>query len=337
MKCGIMAGLLWSVVWSGAAPPRDGEQQSGRKKPNRSFVWQVEGEANTIYLAGSMHLLRGRDLPLPKAFGIAYEDSGRLLFEISPAESESPEAMKRAMEKGRYENGKTLRDAISKEAYAELCEYVEEVGMPAGAWDGVRPWMAMMSITLVEIAKMGALAEFGVEKVIGDKAKKDGKKVTGLETLEKQLGIFETLDAKVQEKMLVKALHERETLAEDYPRMVTSWKNGDDKAFMEMAFDGMDDSEAGRFYEKILYERNREWVGSIEKILSGSENVMVVVGAGHLLGERGLVDLLRKKGYEVKRVPGSSAKKPDSALRPNPNPGARNRHLVPEAAIPGAA
>ncbi len=324
----LLGALLLGSAWPCAADQKNADQ---KEKSIGSCVWKVEGEKSTVYLAGSLHLLRREDLPLPKAFDVAYEDSARLVFEIAPEEAEGPEAMALSMKLGSYEEGKTVKDEVSEECYEELQKYAKEAGMPEGALDGFRPWLSMMTITVMEMMKIGALPGFGVEKVLGDRAEKDGKNVAGLETIKEQLGVFVALDAKTQEKMLMETLEERKTMADEYPKMVKLWRQGNTREFMKLAFDDLEDPEAKKFYERILFKRNGNWIEPIEKALSGEENVMVVVGTGHLVGKGSVVDLLKKKGHKVRRVrvPAENEAEPK---KPKP----KKRDLVP-VALPGAA
>jgi uncharacterized protein YbaP (TraB family) len=168
-------------------------------------------------------------------------------------------------------------------------------------------------------------------------AKEGGKKIAGLETLEYQLDLFSKMEPKLQERMLVESVREAEGMAEEFPKMVEAWRIADEKAFEESAFDDKDDPEVRAFYEVILYGRNRDWIGKIEKLLESNENVMVVVGAGHLIGEGSVVELLAEKGHSVvqlkgrgkrgKAAPPAAGEKPEPKREPKPK--SKKRDLVP--------
>ncbi len=282
-----------------AAPARKNRRAGAT---TTASVWKVEGDKNTVYLAGSMHLLRAEDTPLPRPYARAFRDSARLVYEIAPDEEGTAKAAALSLEKGTYAGGKTLADEISKEAYRELGAFLKKSGMPADSFDKFRPWMGSMAITMVEMLKIGAVADFGVEKMLQDQAEAGGKEITGLETVEFQLGLFADMDLKLQERMLLDTVREAESMADEFPKMVAAWRSGDEKAFGEIAFDDLDDPEVRAFYEVILFGRNRTWLPKIEEFLKEDANVMVVVGAGHLMGEGSVIDLLRQNGHKVTQL-----------------------------------
>lgn len=308
-------------------------KQNRRGGRTPACVWKIEGEHCTVYLAGSMHLLREGDLPLPRQYARAFNDSARLVFEIAPEEEDSPKAARLSLEKGSYADGKKLSDEISEEAYREVAGFLEKSGMPAGSFDQFRPWMSAMTITMVEMMKIGAMPQFGVEKILQGLASEADKEIDGLETLEFQLDLFSGMDAKLQERMLVESVREADTIGDEFSRMVQAWRVADEMAFKETAFDDLDDPEARAFYDVILFGRNRSWIGKIEEMLAGDENVMVVVGAGHLMGEGSVVELLRAKGHKVTQLKarGKERKrdlKPGTP-EPKPRPEPGKRDLVP--------
>jgi len=336
--------LALSLAISAILPHLPAQEEAEPSKPNRrgaggtpACVWKIEGERNTVYLAGSMHLLREEDLPLPRPFLRAFRNSTRLVFEIAPEEEGSPKAARLSLEKGTYGDGKKLSDEISEEAYTEVAGFLEKAGMPAGSFDQFRPWMGAMTITMAEMMRIGALPQFGVEKVLEGLANEAGKEIDGLETLEFQLGLFGGLEPKLQERMLVESVREAGTLGDEFPKMVAAWRVADEKAFEESAFDDKDDPEVRAFYEVVLYGRNREWIGKIEALLKEDENVMVVVGAGHLLGQGSVVELLRAKGHKITRMKEGGKGRPREPKpempKPEPEPereeNAKERDLVP--------
>lgn len=264
-------------------------------------VWKVEnkGGGATLYLAGSIHLLAEEDHPLPAAFAQAYESSERLVLEVKS--TGGPEGDVAAFEQGMYGNGSgSIRDDLSAETYKKLKGFLAEAGLPTGAMDGFRPWMAAMTLSLTEIMKLGCRPDLGVDSFFEGKALEDRKPVTGLETTEFQIGLFVKLDGEMQEQMLLSTIEDMASIETEFPRMVKAWREGDDKTLRKLMVESMADMP--EFRAEILDKRNRRWMKDLVKMLDGEENVMVVVGAGHLVGRQGLVQLLRKRGYKVGRL-----------------------------------
>ena len=262
-------------------------------------LWKVtEGDSGpSIYLAGSIHILSEDDHPLHPAFEAAYRAVDDLVLEI--ATNEDPGSDTLALEKGMYGKGRKISDDLSPQMYAELGKYLKGVGLPPTAMDGFRPWMASMTISITEIMKMGGRPELGVDTFFEERAVKDGKTVRGLETTEFQIGLFAKLDKEEQEKMLGSTLKDMATVETDFPKMVKAWRQGDDATVEQMIDDSM--SGSPQFRKELLDNRNENWAKKIKEYIKGDKDIMVIVGAAHLVGEKGLIELLKVSGLRVER------------------------------------
>ncbi|MEC8906219.1 MAG: TraB/GumN family protein [Verrucomicrobiota bacterium] len=273
-------------------------------------LWKVTGDGSgpSIYLAGSIHILSEDDHPLHPAFEAAYRASDDLVLEI--ATNDDPGSDTLALEKGMYGKGRKISDDLSPEMYAELGKYLKGVGLPTTAMDGFRPWMAGMTISITEIMKMGGRPELGVDTFFEERAVKDGKTVRGLETTEFQIDLFAKLNKDEQEKMLGSTLKDMASVETDFPKMVKAWREGDD-ATVEMM---IDDSMSGtpQFRKALLDNRNENWAKKINEYLKGDKDIMVIVGAAHLVGEKGLIKLLKGSGLRVERWNAENKKKKPS-------------------------
>ena len=262
-------------------------------------LWKVTGDDSgpSIYLAGSIHILSEDDHPLHPAFEAAYRAVDDLVLEI--ATNEDPGSDTLALEKGMYGKGRKISDDLSPQMYAELGKYLKGVGLPPTAMDGFRPWMASMTISITEIMKMGGRPELGVDTFFEERAVKDGKTVRGLETTEFQIGLFAKLDKEEQEKMLGSTLKDMATVETDFPKMVKAWRQGDDATVEQMIDDSM--SGSPQFRKELLDNRNENWAKKIKEYIKGDKDIMVIVGAAHLVGEKGLIELLKVSGLRVER------------------------------------
>ena len=271
-------------------------------------LWKVtaEGSDRTIYLGGSIHILGEEDHPLPSAFELAYRASDELVLEI--ATSQEPGSDTIALEKGMYGNKGKISDDLSPEMYKKLVNYLKDNDLPETAMDGFRPWMASMTISITEIMKLGGRPDLGVDTFFEDKAVEDKKVVSALETTEFQIGLFTKLSKEDQEKMLASTLKEVVSIEEDFPRMVTAWRNGDDKTIEKIINESMIGSPD--FRKELLDKRNKNWALKINEFMKEDRDKMVIVGAAHLVGDKGLVKLLRDSGLKVKRWKSKKKKEP---------------------------
>ena len=159
--------------------------------------------------------------------------------------------------------------------------------------------MAGMTISITEIMKMGGRPELGVDTFFEERAVKDGKTVRGLETTEFQIGLFAKLNKEEQEKMLGSTLKDMANVETDFPKMVKAWREGDDVTLEKMINDSM--SGSPQFRKELLDNRNENWVKKINEYMKGDKDIMVIVGAAHLVGEKGLIQLLKGSGIRVER------------------------------------
>ena len=295
-----------TVTLGGSALVLAAEEAASAKVPveeRKGSVWSVSDGDNTVYLAGSVHLLREEDYPISPVYDQAYADSESIVMEVDMAEMMSPQGMMQMQQLGMFGPDDQLSNHLSEELIKRIEAYLEkdQMGkMMVLALPRMKPGMVLLSISSVEAMRMNARPDLGLEMVYYQKAAKDGKEVTGLETLEYQMTRFEGISDEEMEKMLSSTMDEAENMADTLGKLIASWHRGEETEIDEIINEEFEDDS--KFRQLLLTERNANWVPEVEKAIKGSENVMFLVGAAHLVGKGSVVDLLRKKGYEVKKV-----------------------------------
>lgn len=273
---------------------------------DKATIWKLEGEGSTVYLAGSVHLLRQQDHPLPAAYDRVYEDSERIYFEVDMAEMESMATKMKIMTMSMIPDGGTIKDIVSEETYAELKSYVDEggeqLGPMAAVFERLTPGMLAMTITSLEAMKIGAIPDLGVEKVYDTKARQDGKGIKGLETTEFQIGLFNNLSEEEQDSLLKMTLLQVEETPKVLDDMINTWKSGDAEGLDNLLNKYFDDQENATLTKVLLHDRNADWIGPIEEELKAPGNAMFIVGAGHLVGKKSVIEMLEEKGYRPVQV-----------------------------------
>jgi uncharacterized protein YbaP (TraB family) len=264
---------------------------------DRGCIWKLEGPAATVYVAGSVHLLRAQDHPLPRGYAKAYEDAARVVFEIDLASTRTPEAQQRARELGALPDGETLDTWLSPETLAAFRNYVAERGLGAAGLDRLRPGMISMTISATEAMRLGAMPHLGVEWIFQERAREDGKPVQGLETMEFQLGLFTGMSREEQEKLLGMTLDQVREAPDALPVMIRAWRAGDGEALAREMNRHLEEAD-GFLAKRLLHDRNASWIPAIEEALRNPDgNTLFIVGAGHLVGEKSVIELLEAKGY----------------------------------------
>ncbi len=267
---------------------------------DRGCVWRVAGPGAVVYLAGSVHLLREADLPLPPAYELCYQESSRVVFEIDLQSTKTAEGQGTAARMGMLPQGEKLEDWLSPETMGLLRGYWRERKLPQNQMERLRPGMLAMTITNLEAMRIGAFPQFGVEALFDRKAREDGKKVVALETLEQQLDLFNGMNRQEQDRLLRITLEDVAEAAQSLEAMIAAWREGDGVKLAEELNRNFEPEDAG-LLKRLLHDRNEAWLPVIERALRepGDGTTLFIVGAGHLVGDRSVISLLQAKGYQV--------------------------------------
>lgn len=260
-------------------------------------IWKLSDDNSTVYLAGSVHLLRERDMPYPKAYDTAYEDSEELVFEIDMKEMNAPDAAIKMRQMGTLPTGKTLGDHLSQEMLAALDGYLKANNLPAGMFNQLTPGMVYLTLGSMEALRQGARPDLGIEMQFHKKAEKDGKPGSGLETTAYQMSRFNELDVETLNDLIKETIEASNQNEDTLNSIIEAWKSGDAESLQKLVHDEM--AERPAVLEILLVERNQNWIPVIEEKLAGDKNVMFIVGAAHLVGEGSVVQLLEDKGHKL--------------------------------------
>ena len=279
----------------------------------KPFVWQVRhlSKPGTVYLAGSIHVMRQNDW-LPAAFKRAYEDSIELVFESEPG---NPDAYKVYVQRAYLPAGDSLRNYLSPSVYAEVEAFLNARN---AAWvqlaDGspthfsqFRPWAAVDIVNYFRNEELGVAGKYGVESRIMNWVNFDNKPVRGLESPVDHQSIFETYVAGAEDRTILSAMR-----SNPIP-LINTWKAGDDDAMENLLRDyyASDPQSANQ----LLRTRNFDWLPKIENYISQNNRAMVTVGALHMFGQDGLLNLLQSRGYVILRLPSGPRLLPQTRTR----------------------
>jgi uncharacterized protein YbaP (TraB family) len=290
-KAGCRIGFVL-LLWVSLAPQLPAEE--------KSFLWKVQSKQGAIYVLGSIHYLRQENYPLKQSIQDVFGKSQTLVLEIDPTNA-TPERMQQVMrEKARYEDGSFLQQHVSPETLKSVERRTRELGIDIAQMAPFKPWFVAISLMSLKLQKMGFDPNYGVDRFLAEQAKRGGKTVRGLETLELQFGLLEQLSASEQDSMLRQTLNELDLLNNGVDQLVKSWLSGDAAAVENLLLAGM--KENPELYRKVVIDRNRRWLPVLINMIEQREAVLVVVGAAHLVGQDGLIELLKQQGYTVEQL-----------------------------------
>lgn len=266
-----------------------------------SSVWQIKSGKNTVYLSGTIHLLRSSDYPLPAAYEQAYSASSILAFETDIEKTREPAFQQQMLQTVLLPAPQKLEDFLQPGTLKQLNTHLSENKMGIQYFSRFRPVMVAITLTVLELEKLGINGE-GVDNYFFHKARTDGKSTLALESLQQHLEYLSSMGQGQEDLMIQQTLNDINTLDSQFSAMIEFWRKGDTIRMQELFVDPMkDDFEP--IYQQLLVERNNNWMPIITQMLKTTETEMVLVGAAHLLGEEGLIRQLRRSGYEITQLP----------------------------------
>lgn len=275
-----------------------------QSEPPKPLLWQVSDDDNSVYLLGSFHMLKESDYPLAASVEEAFDAAEKIYFEISPEEMDDPEIARKMVQTGIFADGKTLQQSLKPETWRKLEKYCAARKIPPADFQKFKPWFLALMLSVAEMQKAGLQPEFGMDKYFAKHAKAAGKDIGTLETIDAQFALFDGMNAEEQEQSLAQVLEESDRMQEDANELHRLWRNGDAERLLKLSVQEMT-QKTPQLYRHIYVDRNNAWLPQISAFLENNahDDALVVVGSMHLLGDYGLVELLKKRGYRVNRIP----------------------------------
>jgi uncharacterized protein YbaP (TraB family) len=279
----LISGLIWCASTHAAAPLHT--------------FWSVKGAHNTVYLLGSVHVLKPADSDLPPEALRAYESASALVMELDLNNLDPGQLAGSGLELESLPAGETLEHVLGESAYARFLEHTKPLGLDPELFSHYQPWFVAVSIEQVELMQLGFEAGSGVDEQFAQRAQADHKPIVALETLDDQLGLFAHLSLDQQRRFLLYTLDDTDHAATEVDAVVDAWRHGDTAALERLLGDSY--QEFPELYRLLTTDRNRRWLPTLVGLLQGSQDYLVIVGALHLVGKDGIVELLRQAGYQV--------------------------------------
>jgi len=201
------------------------------------------------------------------------------------------------LSKSQLPEGQTLENVLSPEIYKAFMKHAEESGMPAMMVERMKPAMAAITLEVFELLKMGLNPQNGVDKHFYPLAQSAGKEIVPLETVDFQLDLVTGFSKEEGELLMKSTLKEIDNVKTEFGELVRAWREGDADKLQKLMNEAMSDSPA--IYKRMLTDRNHNWIPKIEELVRGNKNAIIIVGAGHLVGKEGVVELLQKDHFKV--------------------------------------
>lgn len=299
----VLAAWLGGCATTGAA---QAQQAAAPEQQPKALLWSVEdpkAERPPLYLMGSVHLMRP-DMAMPPALDSVIANTRVLAVEVD-AEKADPSAMQAFVQQHgvRSPESPSVLDRLPEALRPRFLEVITEAGMPPEAAQVMRPWILSLIVSVSALKDGGFDESLGVETQLLGRMRETHRLVE-LESVEEQVAAMASAPDDAFQFDLERSLTMAEGgLEKQMQELVDAWSRGDVRALEALLFDGAEDPRSAPLYEAMFHRRNRAMAERLTKHWEGGEPMLVVVGAGHMVGPTGLPALLEAQGLRVTQLP----------------------------------
>lgn len=266
----------------------------------RPALWAVSDADTTVYLFGTIHLLPPNYKWRTAKFDKAVAGSEQLMLETIVDEND-PQELMAALAGLAFSPGlPPIADRVPPAKRATLEASIKKSGLPRPVFDRMETWAAAFMLLGNQFRDLGLKNGEGVEAVLRNAFKNQGKSIGQLESNREQLGFFDVLPEPAQRALLEGAIEDPKGMRSDFSRMLSAWARGDVNAIASSF--NRDLADSPELKQALLVRRNANWSRWVEQRMASPGSVMVAVGAGHLAGTSSVVEMLKRGGYKVRRV-----------------------------------
>jgi len=262
------------------------------------LMWKASSPSTTVYLLGSIHAGDQELYPLPQAIESAFNASKLLVVEVNVKDVDQMATLKLVQQYGMYSGDDSLSKHLSKTTSDALDAYCSKNGLLRTMLDKFKPWMVAVTIEVVALQQAGEDMTMGIDLHFLNESKQP-QKIEELETADFQMTALSSGSEEEQQQLLAQTLKEVDTTKERIGKMRHAFQSGDAETIQKLL---EEENEPKSLYKRLLDDRNGPMAERIDGYLKGKDQVFVVVGAGHLVGDKGIVKLLQAKNYKVEQV-----------------------------------
>jgi hypothetical protein len=269
-------------------------------RKQKNFLWKVQSKAGTAYVLGSIHLLKKDIYPLNKKIEDAFDKSNVLVVEANINNIGQIDVQK-LIESAFYPENESLEKHVSRETYEIIKKEFGGFGLPLEFINKQKPWFLALTLTSMELVRLGLDPTHGIDVYFLSKASK--KKILELESLDYQINLFLRFSDEDQELFLLYTLKDLKMLEQEVDKLMHAWTSGDVKGIESIISKSItEDRRMSSIYKKLIYTRNKDMASRIEEFLKTKDTYFVIVGAGHLVGNKGIIEILKRRGYLIKQL-----------------------------------
>ena len=273
--------------------------QCNSKGTSSGLFWKIKKNNKTSYILGSIHVAKQEIYPLPKTIINAFNKSQNLVVEVNINKIKYQQIKKLIQKNGTYKND-NLKTNLPLKLYLKILTQFKNYNIPESQLLVMKPWLAALTISKLNLKNLGYNSNLGIDLFFLSKAK--NKKILELETMNFQLELLSKMDKKTELLFLKYSIYEIENIKKEMKQLFHFWENGNANAINELLKKNYKKhKELEPLFAKLIINRNKTMTKSIEKILKLNPNSssFIIVGSAHLLGKKGIINMLKLKGYTI--------------------------------------
>jgi uncharacterized protein YbaP (TraB family) len=281
-----------------AAPP------AAEDGASKHFLWKVTGSSGVVYLFGTIHAGKADFYPLPSIIEDSFKNADALIEEIDLSDPGEAARIDQALAAvGGYTNGDTITNHLSEATRSHLAEYMKKSGLSEPAVAHKRPWLVSMLVEAHEMKRTGLDPSYGLDLHFLKEARQLHKPIGALEDASSQLELLSSLSEELQDRLLLSSLIDMEKSPDFFDRLRRAWQSGDTAAMQELiTSNARDYPQLKPLMTRIIDDRNTAMAIKIGRFLQTPKSYFVAVGAGHLVGNKGIPSQLRRKKFRVEQL-----------------------------------
>jgi len=269
---------------------------------NKLFMWKATKGNQTIFLLGTIHIARPEFYPLPSPIESALTQADSLVVELAIDRIDKSQMLKSLQNVAAYTAGDSLEKHLTPKTKEALAAYLKWSGESLAMYNDYKPWMVQMLLESAAMRREGFASDLGIDRHLLSAAKKRNKKVLELETTESQFKALSSATDAEQDKLLFLSLSELKQLSERIQQFEKAWRTGDDAAMLKATQIDAGTEDLRKFHDEIILKRNILMTEKLEQLAKGQSIVLCAVGSAHLVGDKGIPNLVKAKGYNVEQV-----------------------------------
>lgn len=273
----------------------------GSSQGQKNLMWKVQSKTTTLYVLGSLHFLRQENYPLNPGIEKAFDQSNILVVEANISDPRGVDPQK-LIESASYPENDSLEKHVSKETYEDIKKKIGKLDISPELITRQKPWFLAITLESLQLIKLGLDPKYGVDIYFISKSQ-GKKKILELESLDEQINLLSNLSDSDQEIFLLYTLRDLNIVGEEINNLIKSWITGDAKNIESILMKSVKENpKLSPIFEKFINERNMKMAIKIDNYLKTKDTYFVVVGAGHLIGDKGIIKILKDKGYLVEQL-----------------------------------